>query len=135
MVLVHIVVMALHILCAVILVGGAIAWRFGAIPGIQLLEAETRTKVDNAIAATWKPVLFFAIAGVLLSGIVNLIEAGQRTPRFHMVFGLKMLAVLHLLAVSVLATRADNPRRSRQLTGVVVSGVIIVILSAALRWV
>jgi len=46
-----------------------------------------------------------------------------------------MLAVLHLLAVSVLATRADNPRRSRQLTGVVVSGVIIVILSAALRWV
>ena len=133
--LIVIVMMALHILCAVALVGGALVWRFGAIPGIQLLEPATRAKVDSAIAAAWRPAVFLAIGGVLISGIFNLVRAGQRTPTFHMIFGIKMLAVLHLLAISVLITRPENPRRSRQLTGVAISGVIIVILSAALRWV
>lgn len=133
--LLSILTMALHILCAVTLVGGALAWRYGAIPGIQLLEPETRAKVDNAIAASWRKVVFLAIAGVLLSGIYNVANAGQRTPRFHMVLGIKMLAVLHLFAVSVIATRADNPRRARQLTGVAFSGVGILILSVVLHWV
>lgn len=133
--LVSILMMALHIFCAVILIGGALAWRFGAIPGIQLLESETRAKVDNAIAAAWRPAVYFAIAGVLLSGIFNLASIGVRSPRFHMVFGLKMLAVLHVFAVTVLAARPDNPRRSRQLTGIAVSGIGVVILSVVLRWV
>ncbi len=127
--------MALHILCAAILVGGALAWRFGSTPGIQLLEAETRRKVDNAIAAAWRPAVLTAIVAILLTGIFNLVTGGPRTPRFHMVFGIKMLLALHVFAVTVLATRADNPRRARQLTGVVISGVVIVILSVVLRWV
>jgi hypothetical protein len=52
-----------------------------------------------------------------------------------MVFGIKMLLVLHVFAVTILATRPDNQRRARQLTGVVISGVFIVILSVILRWV
>jgi hypothetical protein len=133
--LLSIVTMAVHILCAVALVGGALAWRFGAIPGIQLLEPETRGKVDKAIAAAWRPAAIIAILGALVSGLGNLIHAGLRTPRFHMVFGIKMLLVLHLFAVTLLATRGDNPRRARQLTGIVISGTVIVILSVVLRWV
>ena len=133
--LLSILMMALHILCAVTLVGGALAWRFGAIPGIQLLEPETRTKVDTAIATAWRPAALSAIAGVLISGVYNLLHGGLRTPRFHMVFGIKMLLVLHVFAVTILATRPGNPRRSRQLTGIVLSGVGIVILSVVLRWV
>jgi hypothetical protein len=130
-----ILMMALHIVCAVTLVGGALAWRFGAIPGIQLLETATRTKVDNAIAAAWRPAAIAAILGVLLSGIFNLLHTGLHTPRFHMVFGIKMLLVLHVFAVTILATRPDNARRTRQLTGIAISGIGIVILSVVLRWV
>lgn len=133
--LLSILMMTVHILCAVTLVGGALAWRFGTFPGIQLLEAGTRGKVDNAIAAAWRPAAITAILGVLLSGIYNLVNAGQRSPRFHMVFGIKMLLVLHVFAVTILATRPDNARRARQLTGIVISGAGIVILSVVLRWV
>jgi hypothetical protein len=130
-----ILMMAAHILCALTLVGGALAWRYGAIPGIQLLESGTRVKVDNAIASAWRPAVIIAILGVLLTGIYNLINAGQQSPRFHMVFGIKMLLALHVFAVTILATRPDNARRARQLTGVIISGTGIVILSVVLRWV
>jgi hypothetical protein len=52
-----------------------------------------------------------------------------------MVFGIKMLLVLHVFAVTTLATRPDNARRTRQLTGIAISGIGIVILSVVLRWV
>lgn len=127
--------LALHVVSAVTLVGGAIAWRLAAIPGIQLLEPGTRAKVDNAIAAAWRPAMFAAIGGVLLSGVYNLMHRAAQTKQFHMLFGIKMLLVLHIFAVAMLASRPDNPRRSRQLTGIAISGVVVLIISAAFRWV
>ena len=128
-------VLALHVICAVALIGGVLAWRFAALPGIQLLEAGTRAKVDNAIAAAWRPVVIASVAGLLLTGIYNFMHRPVKTPQFHMLFGIKMLLALHVFAVSMLATRADNQRRSRQLTGVAISGVIVLIISVAFRWV
>jgi hypothetical protein len=127
--------LALHLLCAVTLVGGAVAWRFAAIPAIQLLEPATRAKVDNAIAAARRPAVILSIVGLLITGIYNLMQRPVKTPQFHMLFGIKMLLALHVFAVSILATRPDNARRSRQLTGIVISGVVIVFISAAFRWV
>lgn len=127
--------LALHILCAVTLVGGAVAWRFAAIPGIQLLDPGTRAKVDNAVAAAWRPVVLSAIAGILISGVYNFMHRPVKTSTFHMLFGIKMLLALHVFAVSYLATRPDNARRSRMLTGIVISGVVILIISATFRWV
>jgi hypothetical protein len=133
--LLSILMMALHIFFAVALIGGALAWRVAAIPGIQLLEAGTRAKVDNAIAAAWRSVAILAIVGLLVSGVFNLIHTGPHASRFQMVFGIKMLLVLHVFAVTILTTRPNNPRRARQLTGVVFSGAVIVILSVVLLWV
>ena len=129
------IILALHVICAAALIGGAFAWRFGAIPGIQLLEAGTRAKVENAMAAAWRPVAGGSIGVLLITGIYNLMHRPVQTKTFHILFGIKMLLALHVFAVSVLATRADNSRRSRQLTGIVISGVVILIISAAFRWV
>jgi hypothetical protein len=129
------IVLALHLICAAALIGGALAWRFGAMPGIQLLEAGTRAKVDNAIAAAWRPVAVGSIAVLLITGVYNLMHRPVQTKTFHILFGIKMLLALHVFAVSVLATRADNSRRARQLMGIVISGVVILIISAAFRWV
>jgi hypothetical protein len=100
-----------------------------------LLDAGTRAKVDNAIAAAWRPVVIASIVGLLLTGIYNFARRPVKTPQFHMLFGIKMLLALHVFAVSMIAVRADNPRRSRQLTGIAISGVIILIISVAFRWV
>ena len=127
--------LALHIICAVTLVGGAIAWRLASLPSMQLLDPAVRTKVENAAAAAWRPVVFAAIAGVLISGIYNFMHRPVKTQTFHMLFGIKMLLALHVFAVWGIAAKPDNAKRSRQLTGVVVSGVLILIISAAFRWV
>ena len=129
------IVLALHVICAAGLIGGALAWRFAALPGLQLLEAGTRAKVDSAVAAAWRPVAGGSIGVLLITGIYNLMHRPVQTKEFHILFGIKMLLALHVFAVSALATRADNPRRSRQLTGIVISGVLILIISAAFRWV
>ena len=42
-------------------------------------------------------------------------------------FGIKVLLALHVFAVMFLITGQDNAKRSRQLTGVVISGVVILI--------
>jgi hypothetical protein len=129
------IILALHVICAAALIGGALAWRFAALPGIELLEAGTRAKVDSAIAAAWRPVAIGSIVVLLITGVYNLMHRPVQTKQFHILFGIKMLLALHVFAVSMIATRADNPRRSRQLTGIVISGIAILIISAAFRWV
>lgn len=133
--LLTILMMALHIFCAVALVGGALAWGLVAVPGIQQLETATRAKVENAMAAAWRPAAVYFMAGLLVSGIYNLVHTGPHTPMFEMVFGIKMLLVLHVFAVTLAASRPDKPKRARLFMGVAVSGAAIVVLSVVLLWV
>ena len=123
----------LHIFSAITLLGGVLAWRFAAIPAESTLANETRAKLGNAAAAAWRPWVLFAVAGLLVSGLWNFLHKTGLTPVYHAIFGIKVLLALHVFAAAILAARPDNARRKRQLTGVVVSGVIIVILSAVLR--
>jgi hypothetical protein len=124
----------LHIISAITLLGGIFAWRFGAIPATAALASETRVKVGDAIASTWRPFVISAIIGLLLSGIYNFLSKTGLTPAYHAVIGIKILLALHVFAAAILAARPNNGKRERQLTGVAISGVIIVILSAVLRW-
>jgi hypothetical protein len=118
------IVLAVHIICAAVLIGGALAWQM----------ASARMKVDDAIAS-WKPVVITAIAGLLVTGVYNYLHRPVKSPTFQMLFGIKMLLALHVFVVTIIATRPNNERRSRQLMGVVISGILILIISAAFRWV
>jgi len=124
----------LHIFSAVALVGGSIAWVYAVLPGLATLSTETRAKAENIAAATWRPMVVVAITGLLISGTWNFLHKTGLTPAWHAVFGVKILLALHVFAVTFLAARPDNPKRGRQLTGVVISGVLIVGLSAVLRY-
>jgi uncharacterized membrane protein len=123
----------LHVLSAITLLGGVLAWRFAAIPAENAFAADTRAKLGNAIAGAWRPWVLTAVAGLIVSGIYNFLHKTGLTPAYHAIFGIKILLALHVFAAVILAARPGNQRRSRQLTGVVVSGIIIVILSAVLR--
>jgi uncharacterized membrane protein len=125
----------IHIFSAITLLGGVLAWRFGAIPALAPLGEEMRSKADRAIAAAWRPFVFSAVAGLLISGTYNFLNKTGLTPAYHAVIGIKFLLALHVFAAAILACRPQNAKRARQLTGVAISGVVIVILSAVLRWI
>ncbi|MDP9170688.1 MAG: hypothetical protein M3N54_08735 [Acidobacteriota bacterium] len=122
-----------HIFSAITLLGSVLAWRLAVIPATAALAAETRSKVGDAIASRWRPFIICAVAGLLISGLYNFLRKTGLTPAYHAIIGIKILLALHVFAVAILACRAGNPKRDRQLTGVVISGFIIVALSAVLR--
>ncbi|MDQ1471621.1 MAG: hypothetical protein QOJ99_3101 [Bryobacterales bacterium] len=132
----NILMRILHILSAITLLGGILAWRFGVMPALAILGEETQRTADDAVASTWRPAVLFSVVGLLISGIYNYIRwrSGGLPPEYHAVIGVKFLLALHVLAVSILVIRPANAKRARQLTGVAISGVVIVILSAVLNW-
>lgn len=125
-----------HIVSAITLLGGILAWRWGVLPALAPLSRDIQLKIDNAMAAAWRPAVLFSVAGLLVSGIYNFIRWNRAglTPEYHAVIGVKFLLALHVFAVAILALRHDNAKRGRQLTGVALSGVTIVVLSAVLNW-
>ncbi len=123
----------IHISSAVTLIGGILYARLVAAPAMRVLAPETSEKLGEAMAARYRPLLYVAIAGLLLSGTYNLLNKTGATPLYHAIIGVKMLLALHVFAVGFLSVQAGNKRRVRQMTGLVASGLTIVILSAVLR--
>lgn len=112
---------ALHILSAILLLGGVMALKAGAS--------------DHSIAA-WRKTALTAMIGLVVAGLYNFLQKTGLTPAYHALFGIKILLALHVFAVTLIATKSGpNPKRTRQLTGVAISGIAIVLLSAVLRWI
>jgi uncharacterized membrane protein len=132
--IVPVLMRCLHILSAITLVGGAIVWRLAVVPASQPLAPETRDKFGNAIGAAWRPLVITAVVVLLISGTYNFLRKTGLTPAYHAIFGIKVLLALHVFATAILLVRPNNRKRSRQLTGILISGVAIVVLSAVLRW-
>ena len=71
--------------------------------------------------------------GLIVSGTYNLLTNPGHTPKYHMLLGIKLMLVLHVFAVALLITQPKNPRRARMMTGTLISGLIILAISAYLR--
>lgn len=129
----NVLMRTLHITSVVALLGGIIYARLVLWPGLGKSNAEARSGLEEATAATFRPIVLAAIGGLALSGTYNLFSNPGHSPRYHMLLGIKLLLALHVFAVAMLVTQPRNPRRGRLLTGTVVSGLAIVIISAYLR--
>ena len=120
----------LHIASMMTLLGGIVFWRMVlARAGVD----ETRGAFTERIAAAFRPLVFASIAGLVISGFINYLGAPGHTKLYHMMFGIKLLLALHVFAVSILIVQPNNPRRTRQAAGVMVSGLVILLISAWLR--
>ena len=82
------------------------------------------------LAPGFKPVSFAAIGGILISGTYNLLSKTVTPPHYHMWFGIKILLVLHIFAATILYRG-----KPRALTGIVISGAIVIAISGWLRWI
>ena len=51
-------------------------------------------------AAAFRPLVLAAIAGLLVSGIYNILSNPGHTVKYHMLLGIKLLLVMHVFAVA-----------------------------------
>jgi uncharacterized membrane protein len=114
-----------HVVSAVTLMGGVLFAR-------QVL----RSAAESELITRYAQVLQVAIVGLLVSGLYNLLSKAGVPKGYHMIFGIKFLLALHVFAMGFLVARAgvDAAKRQRQLTGMVISGGLILALSAYLRF-
>ena len=82
------------------------------------------------LAKGFMPMAYAAIGGILVSGTYNLLSKPVVPPHYHMWFGIKILLVLHIFAATVLYRG-----KTRALTGIVISGAIVIAISGWLRWI
>ena len=116
----------LHIASVIILLGGIFYARLAYSSG-----------GGQALAPAFRPAIWFALAALIVSGLYNFFSKASFPPHYHMWFGIKMLLALHIIAALLLLTRpgGDEAKRARSMTGIVISGALVVAVSAWLRWI
>src|SRR5712692_9063254 len=127
----------IHIASMVTLIGSFIYARFVLAPALGSIAEPGRSTIAKQAVERFRPLLFTVLVTLLGSGLYNYLSKASYPPHYHMWIGIKFLFVLHIFAVSILYTipGAGEPKRKRWLTGMVVSGLLIIAISAYLRWI
>lgn len=123
----------IHIASMATLIGGLVYGRLVMAPAIATLAPDARESLADTAARFFRPLVFAAIAGLVVSGTFNLLTTTGHRPIYHMLLGVKLLLALHVFAVSILIVQPKNPRRVRMMTGTLISGLIILAIAAWLR--
>ncbi len=126
----------IHVVSVVTILGGFIFARFALYPALAGLPAAESGDLSTKIASRFRTLLYTVVATALVSGIYNYLTKPSFPRGYHMWIGIKILFALHVFAVSILyaSPGADDSKRRRWISGVVVSGLIIVLISGYLRW-
>jgi uncharacterized membrane protein len=123
----------LHLSSFVTLIGGLLYGRLIMAPALGTLSPDSAEAVAKETAGRYRPWVLASMAGLIVSGSYNLLTNPGHSVKYHILLGIKLLLVLHVFAVALLITQPNNPRRVRQMTGTVISGLIVLAISAYLR--
>ena len=123
----------LHISSVVVLVGGVLYARLVIAPALASLPPQDQERLGDAMAARYRSLLYLAMLFLLGTGIYNFVMNLGHGPLYQALLGIKLLLVLHVFAVGILIVKPNNPKRARQMTGLLISGLIIIAISAVLR--
>jgi uncharacterized membrane protein len=118
-----------HIASAALLVGGFAYARAVAVPALQALSGDDRDQAWRRLALRFQPLVCGAIGGLLISGVYNFLIHPGHTRFYQIVFGVKMLLAAHVFAASLLAVKEPRPGR---MTGLAISGFLVILLAACL---
>ena len=128
-----VVMRCVHISSAVVLLGGIFYARLAMIPSEGELSPSDRDTLDEGAARHFRPAVFAALPGLVLSGIFNYLVKPGHSIVYIGLFCLKILLALHVFAIALLIAAPHNPRRARKLLGAAISGVVILLISAYLK--
>ena|SRR5437879_943317 len=126
----------LHITSVVSLIGGFIYARVAVWPALESFGAAESPALIEAMAARFRGLLYTLLVTTLGSGLYNYLTKPAYPPHYHMWIGIKFLFVLHIFAVAILySLPSSSPdKRKRWVTGMAISGLVIIAISAGLRW-
>ena len=105
------VIVIVHLLAAMVWVGGAIALVVAGVPAIRTLEAEPRARALRALGLRWRPLGYGALLVVALTGVELASHdwSRGRSP-FQTVLWVKVGLSLALVAASYLHNFVYGPR-------------------------
>ncbi|MBI4906109.1 MAG: hypothetical protein HY820_20920 [Acidobacteria bacterium] len=124
-----------HIASMAFLTGGALFAHLAYLPALDKLPEAEQTKLGDRVADSLRSWIFIAVALLILSGLYNFLNKPMYPPGYHAWFGVKMLAALHIVAVSILLGKTGVPhaKRKRWVAGISLSAILVIGLSAVLR--
>jgi hypothetical protein len=139
--LLHLIARFVHIISAILLLGGAFYARQVLLPVLSGLPSGHVDLAARTSQVRFRTTLWTLLVLIVLSGLYNFTTySGPRhTSSYQMWFGIKMLLVLHILATAILwsttpySGETSIPKSNRRLLGMVISGFIVVFISAYLR--
>jgi hypothetical protein len=126
----------IHIASVATLIGSFIYARYIVASALAVLDGSARAVFEKSVVERFRPLAYTVLATILGSGLYNYLTKLSYPPHYHMWIGIKFLFVLHIFAVTILYTvkSADESKRNRWLAGMVWTGLIIIAISAFLRW-
>ncbi len=107
----------LHILAAILLLGGALFLRFVLMPAARTLAPDPHQQLAAAVMQRWRMFVHLGIGLLLVSGLYNTahqigLHKGQ--PLYHALLGVKILLALAVFALaSMLVGRSPAAQRLR----------------------
>jgi uncharacterized membrane protein len=107
-----------HLLAAIVWVGGTVALVFVAVPPVQRLEGEARARTLRAFGERWRPIGWSALGVAILTGaiIAGREHAFDRTPtRFDVTLAVKGALVGLLVVGAYLHDFVLGPGLARQI--------------------
>ena len=129
----------LHIVSAVFFVGSVFYARKVLVPVLNALPDDARMSSAAAAQLRFRAMLWTVLILLVGSGVYQLLTGPPHTATYHAWFGVKMLLVAHILATAILwgtspyGDVAVAGKGKRRLASMVISGVIVIAISAWLR--
>jgi uncharacterized membrane protein len=120
----------IHIASVATLIGSLLYGRLVMAPAIATLAPDAREALSNTAARLFRPFVFASMAGLVVSGVFKILTTPGSSVTYHMLLGVKLLLALHVFAVSILIVQPKNPRRTRMMTGAMISGLVILAIAA-----
>ena len=123
----------LHIASVATLIGGMLYGWLVLVPATAVLAIDARKALYEKTAALFRPLVFGAIAALLVSGGYTLMTNPGHHIRYYILLGIKLLLVAHVFAVGIVLVTKNPEHRGRLFAGGAISGLIIILISAYLR--
>ncbi len=135
-----------HILSAVVAIGGAFFMRFVLMPSAkETLTDEQHAALREKVIGRWKRVVMIVIGLLFITGIVNFVWVGMPKSKldgassYHAIFGVKLLLAFGIFYLASAltgrskATEGLRAQSSRWLGIVVILGVLVIVLGGILN--
>ncbi len=123
----------LHIASVATLVGGLLYGWLVLVPAMTALPAAARRDFSAKAASHFRPLVFAAVAALLLSGSYNLATNPGHHTRYYVLLLIKLMLVAHVFAVGIVLVTKNPEHRGRLFAGAAISGLGIILISAYLR--